>query len=73
MHMHVTKAGKNCVSGRIENREFRGHNRGNNNVLGFGSHGTGNYLCVELSHNNLLSSDLKKCPAESGKTNMMVC
>jgi hypothetical protein len=69
MHMHITKAGKNSEIGGIEHGKRSGHSITGN--TGRNVHGTGNHLSLHgLSHGLLLSVNRKKCPAESGKTNV---
>ena len=68
MHMHVTKAGKNHVSGGIENRKRRSGDGSTNAINESGTQGSGNNLCLGSCCHRWSPFCLKKCPARGGKT-----
>ena len=74
MHMHITKTGKNNISGRIQRRK-RGTGDGSTDAFReLGHQGRSKTFGLDhRSHKCLLSYSLaairlKKCPAEGGKT-----
>ena len=74
MHMHITKTGKNHISGRIQRRK-RGTGDGSTDTFReLGHQGRSKTFGLDhRSHKCLLSYSLaairlKKCPAEGGKT-----